>query len=584
MYVVTQIVVEGFGSYIKAQTLTLGGRGPTAIAGANGAGKSTIASKAITWCFYGKATPERMGANTSALRGKQIMSAPYTYVLVDLLRGETGVRIVREREGRKGDVIRINGVVATQEEIEAIVGVDYDIWCRTCVRGQNDPWNWVEATDSRKREILERVSGAHTLAITHERAKQLCRKADQEKQLAQARVDTAQRNLGTVDTTALKAQAAAWDQQRQANVDSIEREIVDLESSLAALQSHSAADPIPDPTERMEMATKRLAAVREERRQVEAVYHPLRERERSLAHLVPGQDCPTCGQQIGPHAPITAKREEITARLAVVLPEMDRLSSAVEATESWEREMRDWAMRCHAARAESRGEQDRMDALGRAVEQARARLAAAQSTMNPFRTAIQQAEEQERLARQQLDLHEEALRLAEHEYVLASAWEDTLHPKGVRAHLAESALYAIEAEANRWLSTLSAGSMSLKINVRTEGRKSREEITVKVHQGSDCRDLLTFSGGERARINFAVDMGIAEVFARGGHLRVSLLVLDEALLSGLDVEGKRAVVDAIHRSGVADVLVVDHDPVLRGALPRTVLVERTSEGSIIKEI
>ena len=112
----------------------------------------------------------------------------------------------------------------------------------------------------------------------------------------------------------------------------------------------------------------------------------------------------------------------------------------------------------------------------------------------------------------------------------------------------------------------------------------KEEINVIVTLEGTERDLMSLSGGEKRRVNLAVDMGIAAVFARGGSLALSLLVLDEEVFSGMDEQGKQAVAQALHRAGVADVLVIDHDDRLVGVLPRTIKVERDENGSHIEEL
>jgi hypothetical protein len=63
------------------------------------------------------------------------------------------------------------------------------------------------------------------------------------------------------------------------------------------------------------------------------------------------------------------------------------------------------------------------------------------------------------------------------------------------------------------------------------------------------------------------------------------LVLDEQVFSGLDEDGKAGVVAALHHAGVADVVVIDHDPRLSGVLPRTVRAFRGPDGySRIEEV
>jgi len=57
------------------------------------------------------------------------------------------------------------------------------------------------------------------------------------------------------------------------------------------------------------------------------------------------------------------------------------------------------------------------------------------------------------------------------------------------------------------------------------------------------------------------------------------------VFSGLDAQGKAAVAHAIAGAGVSDVLIIDHDPTLAGALGRTIEVSRGSDGyTVLTEI
>ena len=112
----------------------------------------------------------------------------------------------------------------------------------------------------------------------------------------------------------------------------------------------------------------------------------------------------------------------------------------------------------------------------------------------------------------------------------------------------------------------------------------KEEIKTVVHIDGETRDLLSFSGGERRRVNLAVDLGVAAACG-GGGLSISLLVLDEEVFSGMDEHGKSAVVQALHGAGVADVVIIDHDPRLSSTLPRTIEVRRDADGfSVLEEL
>ena len=70
----------------------------------------------------------------------------------------------------------------------------------------------------------------------------------------------------------------------------------------------------------------------------------------------------------------------------------------------------------------------------------------------------------------------------------------------------------------------------------------------------------------------------ANLFKLALAAALSLLVLDENVFSGLDENGKAAIVAALHDAGVADVVVIDHDPRLSATLPRTVEVRVGPDG------
>jgi len=231
--------------------------------------------------------------------------------------------------------------------------------------------------------------------------------------------------------------------------------------------------------------------------------------------------------------------------------------------------------------------QPRAAAVAASVEAAERRVRDIQAAENPVAEAVRRATVQVRDLRREAAVLRELEREALREMRMAQAWEEVLSPKGVRAHLAEGALAAIEAEANRWLSVLSGGSLSVSFPPikTTQTGSQREEILTVIRRGDSERELLTFSGGEKKRINLAVDLGVATTFSRSGSLSLSLLVLDEEVFSGMDEEGKAGVITALSQAGVADIAVIDHDARLTGALPRTIEVSLGADGySLIREV
>lgn len=599
---VVSITVEGFGSYGVPQTLTLDGSGPVAIVGDNGAGKSTIASKALVWALFGKAAPERMGAATQALKGKAVVTdgkkeARVVVVVADS-SGETWT-IERTRGRTGGDKIAVASSVhgsLVEDDIPAIVGCTYEVFCRTVVRGQGDVWAFAEATDARKREILDEVSGATALAPLLEKAKALRDMSraqigtlDGQASVIRSRVTQAQAR-----TRSLEAQRDDWErmhvedlQRRQEHVETAERaeaQAAALDAQAASLEAQRTALEAQRPhldwapyQQAERAASDALVQARGVRSAAEARFVAVRD-------LAPGCTCPTCGQVIAPTAPVAVRRAAAEAPYLEAVEGEKRAQAGDAAAKVATAGARAWLEAAEAqhnqklAALPARVLSGQLAAAQAATRGARDALATAQAAVNPYTAGVDVANAEEARLARDLAVLEEALVGERERYRYAETAVAALSPKGAPAGLAESTLTAIEVEASRWLDALSQGTMALAFR---RGTGDRIETVIHVRERASGawieRDLINFSGGERARINMACDLGVAAAFDAAGTA-VSLLVLDEAVFSGLDSAGQAAIVMLLHGAGVADVVVVDHSPALSGALPRAMKATIGADG------
>jgi DNA repair exonuclease SbcCD ATPase subunit len=610
--VVESIAAQDFLSYRERQEITLNGQGPVAVVGPNGAGKSTLVSKALSWGLYGTCSPERMGSGTRSLKGKGVVrkrlegaqldqvEAKEAVVEITLRDGSTCHTVKRTRtKGRKSKVeIRtvddehgydeIDGI--DQQAVDNLIGADHSVFTRTVLRGQNDPWNFAEATDAKKREILDAISGADRLAVTYERAVELRKQRTTQAGTYRSQAEDAERRASAQNVEQVQGQADSWATGQAMKAQSVRQEIAHAEARLVTARQEDtqaqansqaranleAQRPTVDlaPYDRaIEEAAARYMQAKGEYDQLEAEWN-------RISHLEVGHDCPTCQQKIAQGSAIDVAKNDLRAK------QPDKITAVQQLHKHW-RECQDSKTKAQAWLQDELGKwQAQLNAVPQytgsktpvveaELNQLRRRLTDIESAQNPFTAALVQVGAAKlSLQREAAVYREEEIR-AESERRLAAAWEEVLHPKGVRAHLAEATLAAIETEANRWLTILSGGRMTVRFppTKETKGR-TREEIQTIVTIGGTEIDFLNFSGGERRRVNLAVDLGVAAVFSEGKGLSVSLLVLDEEVVSGLDADGKAAVLTALHDAGVADVVIIDHDPTLTGALPRTIRVSR----------
>jgi DNA repair exonuclease SbcCD ATPase subunit len=606
MVTIESITVAGFGSYGPTpQTLELGGQGPVAIVGDNGAGKSTVASKALTWCLYGKATPERMGSGTRALGGRAIVSkgqpkAEVTVRVRDAHKAIYEIKRVRGLAGSDTLEIALDGAPladAGQHTVDALLGATYDVWCRTVVRGQADPWSFAEATDARKREILDAISGAEALAEQHAKAKAARQEAEAEAKQIAREIEHTEHALGRYDTAKTEAAAEAWNATHAERCARLKREIEALEKAHAEAVKADAAssdnsaehatllasEPALDWSPYIDAIKDAQAAYN----QAFADHRVFASEASKIAALAIGEACPTCGQTVGISAleglsSKSSEADQASKALDAAKAHRDACAEAKRGAEEWlESERSKWRERL----AECTPRQAQAPAVARELEHARARFADVQAQINPHMSRIVAELEQTARLNRELQLARARAKSVKWIADAATAWEQALGPKGARAHLAEATIQAIEASANRWLAVLSDRKIEVEFQATREVKgHTKDEIKTYVYADGEQRDLLTYSGGERKRVNLAVDLGVAEACA-GGGLAVSLLVLDEEVFSGLDEHGKAAVVDALHNAGIADVVIIDHDPRLSSTLRRTIKVSRDKHGhSIMTEL
>jgi DNA repair exonuclease SbcCD ATPase subunit len=607
--IVQAVEVTGFGSYgPTTQRLTLGGRGPVAIIGENGAGKSTIVSKALTWGLYGRTPPERMGTSTKMLRGDSVIgSGDSARVAVRLRDPDNNVDydVIRAKTRKTTDTLSLvrhdsagtHELDASQEAVDALVGADYDTWCRVVVRAQGDTWAFAEATDARKRELLDSLTGAAALDKAYDHARSLRKTAESAASLqAKRHGDLTQRGGEAAQRAeAFEASSVAWEAGREArrlaavaDVDAArvmlrQAQAADEARALAASQHAELAktQPALDLTPYHDAVREASAAVRDVQRRLDAAEAEAR-RTRGLSV---GAACPTCGQTIGHDAPVAGKQNAAVAAVAAERQPLADATAFLTEAEDALRDASEWlAGEQHAWAASVRA----LPAVGSAqvpageaaVTLAESRLDAVLRAANPYEVALGEAKALARSLAREAALVGALVEAERGKAAAAQAWEDALHPQGARAALASAALAAVEARANEWLTVLSEG----RIAVEFPEDAKKETIATRVIVDGVERDLLTLSGGERRRVHLAVDLGIAAASSRSG-LAISLLVLDEEVFSGLDEGGKASVVHALHGAGVADVVVIDHDPRLSAVLPRAVIVERDPQGySAVREV
>ncbi len=154
--------------------------------------------------------------------------------------------------------------------------------------------------------------------------------------------------------------------------------------------------------------------------------------------------------------------------------------------------------------------------------------------------------------------------------------------KGLQAMIIESAIPEVEIEANRLLSRMSEGRMSLRLETQREKVTGgvAETLDIIISDELGARPYELYSGGESFRANLALRIAISKLLARRAGAQLQTLVIDEGFGSQ-DSQGRSLVVEAINsiQEDFARIIVVTHIEELKDLFPARIDVVKTADGS-----
>jgi exonuclease SbcC len=214
---------------------------------------------------------------------------------------------------------------------------------------------------------------------------------------------------------------------------------------------------------------------------------------------------------------------------------------------------------------------NRIDRIGTTLRQAQLRLGAAQQRMD---TCARLRDERKEIAQARKEAAE-----------FTSIFEElraSFGRRGVQAIIIETALPEIETEANRLLSRMSDGRMSLRLSSQRETKSGSTVETLDIFVSDELgpRNYELFSGGEAFRIDFALRIAISKMLARRAGAQLRTLFIDEGFGSQ-DSHGRERLVEAINaiKGDFDRILVITHIEELKDMFPTRIDVVKGPDGS-----
>lgn len=150
----------------------------------------------------------------------------------------------------------------------------------------------------------------------------------------------------------------------------------------------------------------------------------------------------------------------------------------------------------------------------------------------------------------------------------------------------ETAIPLLEEEANRILGKISTSGMRVSFPTQ-KALKSRdglaETLEIVVRDVFGERKLDNYSGGERARVDLAIRIGLSKLLATRAGSQLETLIVDEAF-AAVDREGVEQLVECLPllTQEFPLILFITHDESFKSAIAQQIMVTKTDAGSQVE--
>ncbi|HEY64702.1 MAG TPA: SMC family ATPase [Caldilineae bacterium] len=286
---------------------------------------------------------------------------------------------------------------------------------------------------------------------------------------------------------------------------------------------------------------------------------------------------------VAQYATFEARYAELQRALASVEAERRAVAQLAERREALARALEEEGQRrkelaaaveeLPAVEAAVRAQDQEVLTLASQEQEARLRLGAAQQKLAT-------CEQQEKIRAQR----QRELEKVREEQAIYEELREAFGKRGLQAMIIETVVPEIEDEANRLLSRMTDGRMSVTLQTQRDTKTGGtvETLDILIQDEVGQRPYEMFSGGEAFRVNFALRIALSKLLTRRAGARLQTLFIDEGFGSQ-DAQGRQRLVEAIQsiQDDFERILVITHIEELRDLFPVRIDVVKTPEGSQI---
>jgi DNA repair exonuclease SbcCD ATPase subunit len=585
----------------------------------NGAGKSSLANKAILWTLFGETAGGIRADNVGNRHARKGTFGEVRFQAVDgklyTVRRERPARLVLAKDG-----LEVSAKTArdTQEQINQLLGIDFKTFIQTSFFGQGRGLSYAGLTPKDQKAVLESILPMEEVDAWAQYAdtklKEIKPKADKAKN--EFTIHHAKATALDEQLIATKKQAEYWKKSQQEKVHTLSKEIlhakekcdIDRDRIVSQLKTWDDKGGLPH----FEATIKEVNASIEEVRAARAEVLPnLTSAKESLTawntrhsyltneakKLDKAISCPTC---MRPFDDSTVKAVEVRKadhlnlieeadlnklQAAIAVTALEKEYSALDRKES---ELVRYAQDVTHYKHQYEFTQNQIaqiEASARVkIEELGRRIEEIQNQEFPYDTLTLNLQMEIEKVNALWKQSEDELNTLNTEISHLTYWRD-IYAKELKLKLFEQACPFLNGRVAHHLDRLNNNQIKVQFHTvkRLANGNVKEEFNVIAASDTGGEGYDSLSGGEQQMVSFAIGLALADLASRFSAGDSSLLILDEPFTE-LDARNSEAIVNYLMAEvseGLSTVLLISNDENLKGLIPNRVHVVKEKGTSYV---
>lgn len=205
---------------------------------------------------------------------------------------------------------------------------------------------------------------------------------------------------------------------------------------------------------------------------------------------------------------------------------------------------------------------------------------------NPFDKIINDLNnEKESIIEESAFMHDDSINLRKAKDDLLF-WQSAYSNQGIKSFILDDITPFLNERANFYLGKLTSGRIEVVFSTKTKLKsgEEREKFSVDVINKDGGSKYNSNSGGERKRIDLAINMALQDLVANRSSKKINIAIFDE-VFDTLDEKGVEGVVELLQEmsNSKSTILVVSHNEALKSYFTNSITMVKTDGYSRIKE-